>query len=251
MKEINAVDLAFVVDTTGSMGNLIGAAQQQMIKLIAELTGAADIDLRLGVVEYRDHPPQDQLVARAYPFTADLKQAQATINSLRANGGGDGPESVLDGVAAAARELEWRPHARRLAVLVGDWPPHGVGAPGDAFPKGCPCGETIDTVTATAEEARVTLYALGLTDMVADSFGRLARATGGEYFPAHQGDAAMQRLKDILAVEFRDLEFDRRVLAERQARPGLPLAELAARLESSRPAVSRAVSRLGARGLLA
>jgi hypothetical protein len=250
MKDINAVDLAFVVDTTGSMGHLIGTAQQQMIDLIKEVVGAAAIDLRLGVVEYRDHPPQDKLVYRAHPFTADLKQAQKTISKLSAAGGGDGPEAVLDGVVAACRELQWRPHALRLAVLIGDAPPHGVGCGGDGFPRGCPCGETIDSVTAAVEETRVTLYALGLTQCVHDSFGRLSRATGGEFFAANQADAAMARLRDILATEFRHLDFDRRVLAERQASPALPLGELAARLESSRPAVSGAISRLGARGLL-
>ncbi|MCI0463851.1 MAG: VWA domain-containing protein [Gemmataceae bacterium] len=250
MSDLNAVDLAFVVDTTGSMGNLIGAAQKQMIDLIEGVSRAADIDLRLGVVEYRDHPPQDQMVYRAYPFTANLKTARATINQLAAAGGGDGPESVLDGVLAACRELKWRAHALRLAVLVGDSPPHGVGSAGDGFPKGCPCGQTIDSVTAAVEEARVTLYALGLTACATDSFGRLARATGGEFFAAEQAEAALKRLQEILAAEFRELEFDRRVLAERQASPALPLADLAARLESSRPAVSRAVSRLGARGLL-
>jgi hypothetical protein len=59
---INAVDLAFVVETTGSMGGLIAAAQSQMITLLEELTRAANINLRLGVVEYRDHPPQDQML---------------------------------------------------------------------------------------------------------------------------------------------------------------------------------------------
>src|SRR5690242_7915138 len=175
MAEINALDLAFVVDTTGSMGNLIGAAQRQMVAMIGEVARSAEVSLRLGVVEYRDHPPQDRLVFRVHPFTGDLKKAQAAINGLKADGGGDTPEAVLDGVLAACRDLKWRPHARRLAVLVGDAPPHGVGCGGDGFPRGCPCGETIDSVTAAAEEARVTLYALGLTPYVTESFGRLSR----------------------------------------------------------------------------
>ena len=37
--EINAVDLAFVVDTTGSMGGLIQAAQNQMIAMLKEAYG--------------------------------------------------------------------------------------------------------------------------------------------------------------------------------------------------------------------
>jgi hypothetical protein len=46
------------------------------------------------------------------------------------------------------------------------------------------------------------------------------------------------------------VDLDRRVLAERRANPDLPADELAARLASSRPAVSAALSRLGSRNLL-
>jgi len=250
MAEINALDLAFVVDTTGSMGALIAAAQRQMIGMVDALARAAAVSLRLAVVEYRDHPPQDPLPYRVHAFTGDLDAARTVIDGLEANGGGDGPESVLDGVLAACRELAWRARARRVAVLVGDSPPHGVGAHGDGFPRGCPCGETIESVTAAAEEARVALYALGLTASVADSFGRLAALTGGEFFPSGHGDAALDRLKALLEAEFGALDFDRRVLAAWEMRPDVALDELASALGSSRPAVSAAVSRLGARRLL-
>lgn len=73
--EINAVDLAFVVDTTGSMGGLIAAAQNQMITMLEELTRAANINLWLGVVEYRDHPPQDNMLYKVYPLTEDLQRS--------------------------------------------------------------------------------------------------------------------------------------------------------------------------------
>lgn len=251
--EINALDLAFVVDTTGSMGGLINAAQQQMIRMIEELSKAAEVVLRIGIVEYRDHPPQDKMVYRVHPFTGELARAQKTINGLKVDGGGDGPESVLDGVLAACRELQWRAHARRIAVLIGDAPPHGVGCRGDGFPRGCPCGETIDSVTAAAEEARVTLYALGLTTMVAQSFGQLSAATGGEYFSTcdrGRDGGAIERIKHILEGEFGNLAFDQKVLDERMVDVTLSLDALAMRLESSRPAVAASLSRLGARGLL-
>ena len=86
---LNQVDLAFVVDTTGSMGTLIAAAQDQMIAMIGALRSAAAVDLRLAVVEYRDHPPQDTLIEQVYPFTGDLRVVEQTIRALSANGGGD------------------------------------------------------------------------------------------------------------------------------------------------------------------
>jgi hypothetical protein len=63
MAQLNEFDLAFVVDTTGSMGGLIAAAQRQMTEMIDALATAAAVDMRLGIVEYRDHPPQDSLIS--------------------------------------------------------------------------------------------------------------------------------------------------------------------------------------------
>jgi hypothetical protein len=211
------------------------------------------VRLRLGVVEYRDHPPQDRMVYRVHPMTGDRGESRAVIDRLTPEGGGDGPEAVLDGVLAACRELQWRPHARRLAVLVGDAPPHGVGGRGDGFPRGCPCGETIESVTAAAEEARVTLYALGLTEWVAAPFAKLARYTGGEYFAAGLGAAALDRLGQILRAEFGHLDLDGRalrVLSEPGADGRLTTDDLAERLAVTPGAAAASITRLTARRLL-
>lgn len=215
----NQLDLAFVVDMTGSMAPLIAAAKRQMVDLVDRLARAADVDLRLAIVEYRDHPPQDQIVTRVHAFAGDLNQARSTIGRLQAQGGGDGPEAVLDGVLAACRELSWRRHARRIAVLVGDSPPHGTGMRADASPNGCPCDETIETVSAAAGAVRAPVYALGLTRWVADAFGTLSHLTGGSYFPADRAEEAMEQLESILQAEFGDLGLDRRVLDARQSAP--------------------------------
>jgi hypothetical protein len=101
-----------------------------------------------------------------------------------------------------------------------------------------------------AERARVTLYALGLTAAVADSFERLSHATGGAFFAASQGDTAIAQIKAILASEFGNLEFDRRVLAAQQADRERSIADLAEQLAMPRLAVAAAISRLERRELL-
>ena len=113
---INQFDLAFVVDTTGSMGGLIAAAQTQMVEMVDTLSTAVDVDMQLGVVEYRDHPPQDRMVYRVHQLTGNLGKAKRAINRLSADGGGDEPEAVFAGIVAACRELAWRRHARRWAA---------------------------------------------------------------------------------------------------------------------------------------
>jgi hypothetical protein len=249
--ELQQVDLAFVVDTTGSMGSFIAAARRQMVATLAALTAdaATPVDLWLAVVEYRDHPPQDHtFVTRTRGLAPDLGAAQKVIDRLHPDGGGDGPEAVYDGVAAAC-DLAWRPYARRLAVLIGDAPPHGCGGAGDGFREGCPCGKTAESVTARCEGCGVTLYALGLTGAVNESFTRLATLTGGAYFEAREGAKAIAALEGVLAGEFAEIDFDRRVLTYCAETPGWTVDGVSDALSGGRGRVAASLARLGRRGL--
>jgi hypothetical protein len=251
---LKQVDLAFVVDTTGSMGAFIGAARQHMIALLRSLTDGADTppDLRVAVVEYRDHPPQDQsFVARPHAFEANLERCQKVINGLTPGGGGDAPEAVYDGLEAACTELKWLPHSYRLAVLVGDSPPHGTGCAGDGFRHGCPCGLTAEQVTARFEQNGITLYALGLTAVVRNSFAPLATWTGGEYFEAAQAQKAIAALQELLKNEFAGIDLDRQVLELCRRDPEWTVDGMSETLASGRQRVAASLSRLGRRGLLA
>jgi hypothetical protein len=251
---LEQVDLAFVVDTTGSMRGFIKDARRQMTDMLQGATGAAPlpIDLRVGVVEYHDHPPQDQtFVARVHAFDADLGTVHRTLAELRlGGGGGDGPEAVFDGLAAACRDLVWRPHACRLAVLIGDAPPHGVGSTSDSFRNGCPCGLTTAAVTALLEQHGVTLYALGLTNAVKDSFTPLAAWTGGVFFEAQHGQNAIAAIREVIAREFEEIDTDRRVLELCRTTPDWTMDGLSEVLASGRNRVAASLSRLGRRGLL-
>jgi hypothetical protein len=253
MEALNQVDLAFVVDTTGSMGAFIDAARRQMTDMLRALTSraAVPIQLRVGVVEYRDHPPQDHtFVTRSYEFTDDLAQTQWTIDRLKPDGGGDGPEAVYDGLQSACQQLAWRGHCEKLALLVGDAPPHGWVRRGDGFPDGCPCKLTPETVTALFEQKGITLYALGLTAAVNASFAKLARYTGGEFFPANQGNDAIQMVEKLLAQEFCEIGFDQQVFEYCAKNPAWSVESLGEALASPRARLSAALSRLGRRGLL-
>ena len=259
--DLSALDVACVLDTTGSMGSLLHAAQTHLTELLRELSAGAThaLSLRVGFVEYRDHPPQDTMTTRVHAFTDDLKRAQKTVDGFRAQGGGDGPEAVFDGIVAAVDELDWRNHAQRVAVLIGDAPPHGMGAGGDGFRQGCPCGETPDSVSARAENARITLYAIGLQPNLERYFEPLAAPTGGQFWHSplghtrgRGGDNAdpIARLKSLLEAERAHMDFDRRVLE--LGAPALALSndELAQKLETSRSAIAASRARLGRRELI-
>ena len=245
------LDVAFIVDTTGSMGPFIDAARQHMAAMLRQLTSDAvtPVELRTAVVEYRDHPPQEMsFVTRAYDFTHELAEVQEVIARLKPDGGGDTPEAVLDGLHSSCLSLDWRPHSRRTAILIGDAHPHGWR--GQAPHGFCACGETVDSATAALEQKRIVLYALGLTAAVDVPFTWMARATGGLYFAAHKGQDAMAALEALLAREFADLDFDRRVREGHQKNPEATVDSLAAAIESQPGRVAASLNRLGRRGLL-
>ena len=119
------IDVAFVVDTTGSMGDEIAQVRADLASLVAQLAASTN-SFRVAVVSYRDFPSRTGW-AGDYParvdqtFTDNLSDIQAAINSLTANGGGDGPESIFSGINAAIG-LPWRPGVTKVALVIGDAP---------------------------------------------------------------------------------------------------------------------------------
>ncbi|HEX8110870.1 MAG TPA: vWA domain-containing protein, partial [Kofleriaceae bacterium] len=116
------VDLAFVLDTTGSMGEEIEAVKST-IRTVAARLGSDQTDVRIGLVEYKDRG--DAEVTHAYPFSSDLNAFSRSVARITAGGGGDYPEDMQAGLSLALDQLQWRPDATvRMVVVIADAPPH-------------------------------------------------------------------------------------------------------------------------------
>lgn len=154
------LDLVFLVDETGSMGAYIEEVKDRLLEMIEALRAAPLCkSLRLGLVSYRDHAPEDDtFVSRVVPLTSDVAAIAKGVRRMEARGGGDTPEAVTDGLYDVAR-MAWRPNASRVVVWVGDAPPHGVLPNGDAFPKGCPCGHHWYTQAESCREMGIVIHA--------------------------------------------------------------------------------------------
>jgi hypothetical protein len=117
-----AVDLAFVLDTTGSMGEEIDAVKATVRAVAAQLQ-SQQLDVRIALVEYKDR--SDPQVTRTFQFSSDLTAFAASVQDLSAAGGGDYPEDMQAGLQTAVDDLQWRDDAvARLAVVIADAPPH-------------------------------------------------------------------------------------------------------------------------------
>ena len=123
----NLVQIAFMVDATGSMGDELEFLKMDLKKVINEAQKANNqLKISTGTVFYRDEG--DEYVVKHSPFTEDINQTTEFISLQRADGGGDFPEAV-DKALVQLNQLQWQPEARtRIAFLVLDAPPHNKPA---------------------------------------------------------------------------------------------------------------------------
>ncbi len=119
------VEVVFALDTTGSMGGLIQAAKEKIWSIATTLAQAQPApEIKMGLVAYRDRG--DSYVTRVVDLSSDLDSVYATLMDFRAEGGGDGPESVNQALADAVGRMSWSTDqsAYKVVFLVGDAPPH-------------------------------------------------------------------------------------------------------------------------------
>jgi hypothetical protein len=119
------VEVAFVLDTTGSMSGLIEGAKRKIWSIATAIVDTnPDADIRMGLVAYRDIG--DDYVTRTFDLTTDIQDLYANLLELRARGGGDWPESVNEALDVTVNKLRWTADrdVKRIVFLVGDAPPH-------------------------------------------------------------------------------------------------------------------------------
>ena len=79
------MDVAFVIDSTGSMKNNVDAVRSQ-VKTIANETKKQTPSYRFSLVDYKDHPNfhSDNYLARTdVDFTSDLSKIENGLGNLR------------------------------------------------------------------------------------------------------------------------------------------------------------------------
>jgi Mg-chelatase subunit ChlD len=166
------LDLVFLIDATGSMGDEIAklkASMQQIAQQIAKLPGRPDVCY--GLVAYRDRG--DAFVTRTTDFTDDLAGLQAVLARLQAGGGGDKPEALNEALVETVHRMSWRADAARLVVLVADAAPH--------LDHG---GLQYDTTMQAALAKGIKLFAVGASGLEPEGeyiYRQLAQYTAGRF----------------------------------------------------------------------
>lgn len=196
----NQLDLIFVCDCTGSMGSYLESAKKSIKEIVSGIVQMGESHVRFGLVQYRDHPPQENtFVTEVHDFTSSLQRMKAYVDTMRAAGGGDGPECLVDGMEACLN-FDYRPNAIKVVCIISDAPPHGLGDPGDGFPEGCPCGHDPLEVARVLAERGIVLYSLGVEPAINNITNlraflkAIAQITEGQFVPLTDSSG----LKDVI-----------------------------------------------------
>ncbi len=166
------LDVALVIDTTGSMGDEISYLQSEFRDLATTVGNRYEnATVRWSLVVYRDHG--DAYVVRHYDFTADADAFRGSLGSQRGEGGGDWPESP-ELAFQRANQLAWQSSEStgRIAFWVADAPAHDVNLPAFA--------DSIRSMRAR-DVAVYPVASSGVDDSLEYYMRASAQLTGGRY----------------------------------------------------------------------
>jgi len=205
------LDVAFIIDATGSMSDEIRRIQETLVAVTSQLRASRPVDLRYGAVAYRDRG--DAFVTKTHAFTNDVAEFESALRGLRAAGGGDTPESLNQALATAVGGLSWRSGAAAVAFLVADAPPHMDYQESVTYAHA--------SVVALSRGIRIhTVAASGLDEMGTLVFRQIAQMTRGKFIFIEYGSLEATKASHKVTGPVESNNLDAILLKEIEAEVG-------------------------------
>jgi Mg-chelatase subunit ChlD len=117
----DGLDIVIVFDSTGSMQGEIDEVKNKIQRIGNALLRMIP-KTRISICTYRDR--NDEYVVKGIPLTDNLGQIVLFLEKISAQGGGDLPEAVDEGLRWSIEKNNFRRSARKVILLFGDAPPH-------------------------------------------------------------------------------------------------------------------------------
>lgn len=115
---VEPIDVVFVFDTTGSMGEEIAAVRDNIVEF-ANVLEKTNMDYRLGLVTFGDD------VREVHAPMADVAKFKTLVGKQSAEGGGDTPENALDAIHKMTK-FKFRKGAKIVGIVITDAPYHSA-----------------------------------------------------------------------------------------------------------------------------
>ena len=129
-------DIIYLIDATGSMGQEILAAKEQVINILNELKNKyPDYIFNFGAIFYRDKIDSPSDENDFFNLTDNIENLKTKIMPIREYGGGDTPEDWVWGYKTAVENVGWR-EGTKLIIHIADAGAHGTEfTSGDKYPE--------------------------------------------------------------------------------------------------------------------
>lgn len=190
------IDIAFVIDSTGSMKDNVGALRARVTEIMKQTEKGAS-SYRFALIDYKDHPKfntQNYLARTDVDFTSDGSVLEKGLDSLTYEGGnlGNTNASVYSGVMQAVN-LKWRNGVKKIVVVIGDAPPRDP-EPGTGY--------TAASVAKAAYEVDpVSVYGIDTGQLSSSEFQNLVSSSSGTTASASSPDQVSDLVNKAISSE--------------------------------------------------
>lgn len=114
-------DVVFVIDVSSSMGSYINKVKERIADFINSLN-EADVNVRIKFVLFSDITESGEATVCS-AWCSTVEEATAALNSIKMLGGGDTPETPLDGMGFMFQDdFGWRESVAKFSILLTDAP---------------------------------------------------------------------------------------------------------------------------------
>ena len=125
-----AHDTAILIDSTGSMSELIDQYKQEALNLAEKTLSAGG---RVALYDYRDLNDPYHPVKHCDFETCNMEVLRTEMENIQVDGGGDTPESLLSASFSVMKELSWKLGATKSLVVLTDAGYHSPDLDGVTF----------------------------------------------------------------------------------------------------------------------
>lgn len=186
-------DTAILIDSTGSMADMIDKYKAEALRLAKE---TLDSGGRVALYDYRDLEEFYLPHKRCDFNTCNLSVFQQELNKITAGGGGDTPESLLSASFSVMKELSWKQGSTKSLVILTDADYLNPDRDGVTLPQVVALSKKIDPVnfyiiTTSENEETYSYLASATMGKVITNFDELSLLT----------DFIMERFDSLPRVE--------------------------------------------------
>lgn len=198
------IEIAFMVDATGSMGDEIAFLQKDLEDVLNKTKVKHNkYELRTAAVFYRDK--EDEYLVKKEQFSNNIDNTISYINKQEAFGGGDWEEAVDKAIETSVNELEWSASSRtRILFMLLDAPPHytheNIVAIHNSIKKAAEIGIRVIPISSSGIDVNTEFL---LRDMAITTGGTYVFLTndsgiGGDHIEPSIGEYQVELLNDLM-----------------------------------------------------